>query len=111
MSEIITFHLDENVNGAIAEGLRRRSIDVTTAADAGLIGAIDSEHVAFALRQDRVIFTHDADFLMLHQQGVEHAGIVYSRPGRRSIGEIVRTLIRIWESQTPSSMYRHLEFI
>ena len=48
MSEAIRFHLDENVDGAIAEGLRRRSIDVTTTPDVGLIGASDEEQVAFA---------------------------------------------------------------
>ena len=30
MTEKIRFHLDENVSNAIAEGLRRRIIDVTT---------------------------------------------------------------------------------
>ncbi len=30
MTQKIRFHLDENVSNAIAEGLRRRGIDVTT---------------------------------------------------------------------------------
>lgn len=30
MAEKIKFHLDENVNNAIAQGLSRRGIDVTT---------------------------------------------------------------------------------
>ena len=29
MAESIRFHLDENANNAIADGLRRRGIDVT----------------------------------------------------------------------------------
>ena len=61
----IQFHLDENVDGEIARGLRSRGIDVTTTADAGLGEATDEEHVAFALSQRRVIFTHDADFIRL----------------------------------------------
>lgn len=32
LSDKIKFHLDENVENAIAEGLRRRNIDVTTTA-------------------------------------------------------------------------------
>lgn len=36
MLETIRFHMDENVNTAIADGLRRRGIDVTTTAKAGL---------------------------------------------------------------------------
>jgi hypothetical protein len=37
MSQTIRFHLDENVNGAIADGLRRRGIDVTNTPEAELI--------------------------------------------------------------------------
>ena len=59
MAKTIRFHLDEHVEPAIAAGLRRRGIDVTTSADAGLLGADDTDHVAFALGQDRVIFTSD----------------------------------------------------
>jgi hypothetical protein len=39
MAEGIRFHLDENVDRAIALGLRRRAIDVTTTKDAGLCRA------------------------------------------------------------------------
>ncbi len=43
MPELISFHLDENVNNAIADGLRRRSIDVTTSVKANLISATDNQ--------------------------------------------------------------------
>lgn len=43
----IRFHLDENVDAAIADGLRRRGIDVTTTAQADLLSASDEEHVEF----------------------------------------------------------------
>jgi len=48
VSERIKFHLDENVSSAIADGLRRRGIDVTTTAEVGLIGASDETQLAFA---------------------------------------------------------------
>jgi predicted nuclease of predicted toxin-antitoxin system len=57
------FHLDEHVAHAIADGLRRRGIDVTTTADAALLSASDDEHMAFAKRDGRVIVTQDTDFL------------------------------------------------
>ena len=58
MTQKIRFHLDENVSNAIAEGLRRRGIDVTTTSERGLIAASDEEQLYFAMPQNRVIFTH-----------------------------------------------------
>ena len=52
---MIRFHLDEHVPHAIAEGLRRRGIDVTTTVEAGLRSATDDVHLAYAVEQRRVI--------------------------------------------------------
>ena len=60
---MIRLHLDENVDHAVAQGLRLRGVDVTTTTDANLIGATDIEQLSFALGEDRVIFTQDQDFL------------------------------------------------
>jgi len=88
----IRYHLDEHIDFAVAQGLRRRGIDVTTTADAGLLGADDADHIAFAVADRRVIFSNDPDFLRLHDQGVEHPGIVYCHQQSRSIGEMIRAL-------------------
>ena len=74
---MLRFHLDEHVSFAIAKGLRFRRIDVTTTADDGLVGCEDSQHVEFANREMRVIFTNDADFLRLAAEGFSHSGIVF----------------------------------
>jgi Domain of unknown function (DUF5615) len=60
---MLRFHLDEHIDPAIADGLRRRGIDVTTTARAGLRGARDKDHVEFARAQGRVVVTQDPDFL------------------------------------------------
>lgn len=75
----IKSHLDENVDGAIVKGLRLRNIDVTTTKEANLIGASDEQQAAYALIQNRIIFTHDDDFLKLHKRGIRHTGIIYCR--------------------------------
>ena len=111
MTQKIRFHLDENVSNAIAEGLRRRGIDVTTTSETGLIAASDGKQLYFALSQNRVIFTHDDDFVILHQGGLMHAGITYCAQNRRSIGEILRSLILIWEVLEPEEMRYQLEFL
>src|SRR5512135_1109517 len=83
MPRTIRFHLDENCPAAIAEGLRRRCIDVTTTPGAGLLTASDEEQTAYALAEGRVIFTLDKDFLRINAAGIPHAGIVYCRQGKR----------------------------
>ncbi|MBD2132080.1 DUF5615 family PIN-like protein [Sphaerospermopsis sp. FACHB-1094] len=91
MTEKIKFHLDESVSNAIALGLRRRGINVTTTSEAGLIGVSDREQITFALSENRILITHDDDFVMLHRSGINHAGITYCDQKRRSIGEILNT--------------------
>src|SRR4051794_23988430 len=49
MPRTIRFHLDEHIDVAVAQGLRRRGIDVTTTDDTRLVGADDPEHIAFAV--------------------------------------------------------------
>lgn len=111
MPEQVKFHLDENVSNAIAQGLRRRGIDVTTTAEENLIGTSYEEQLAFALSQQRVLFTQDDDFLRLHQNDVRHVGITYCHQGKRSIGEIIQALYLIWEWLEPDDMIGQIEFI
>jgi len=107
---VIKFHLDENVDHAIAHGLRLRGLDVTTATDANLIAASDPQHIAFALAENRIIFTQDQDFLRHHSTGDEHAGIVYSQQGISSIGQIVRYLHFLSDCLEPEEMRGLVEF-
>ena len=111
MPRTIRFHLDENCAGAIASGLRRRGIDVTTTPEAGLLGAPDPEHVAYALPLGRVIFTQDSDFLAIHGRGIPHPGIAYCPKGSRSLGQIIDALGLIWELCEPEEMAGRVEFI
>ncbi|MBX9757485.1 MAG: DUF5615 family PIN-like protein, partial [Beijerinckiaceae bacterium] len=104
MAQTIRFHLDENCHRAIAEGLRRRGIDVSTTPEAKLTSASDEQHLAFASPLGRVIFTQDRDFLRLHAAGVPHAGIVYCDKGTRSIGEIVSMLALIYQIYEPGEL-------
>ena len=111
MKDRIRFHLDENISHAIANGLRRRGIDVTTTPEEKLIGKSDEEQLAFAISEKRVIFTQDTDFLRLHQQDFSHYGIVYCQQRSKSIGELVLGLVLLWQVLEVSEMIDHLEYL
>jgi|SRR6266446_275320 len=111
MPPALRYHLDEHVDPVIADGLRRRDIDVTTTVEAGLRSATDEEHVGFARTQQRVIVSSDRDFLVLARRGTAHAGMVYYQQGRYASGEVIRRLVRLWEQRTPEEMQHHVEFL
>jgi predicted nuclease of predicted toxin-antitoxin system len=111
MPRTLRFHLDENCPHAIADGLRRRGIDVTTTPDVSLISASDEEQTAYALDEGRVIFTLDKDFLRLDASGVPHASIVYCRQGKRGIGSIIQGLTEVWEVMEPQEMQNWLVYL
>ncbi len=109
MPNKIKFHLDENVSNAIANGLRKRGIDVTTSPEEGLIGASDTQQLAYALEEKRVIFTFDDDFLSLAATGIEHWGIIYTPQQRQSTGKVISNLIIVWECLESEYMYNNIE--
>ncbi len=111
MPRTIRFHLDEDVDPAIADGLRRRGIDVTISQQVGLLGAPDPIQLAYAHAQGRVLFTHDDDHLTLHSQAVQHAGIAYCHRLKRDIGAIIDGLGLIWELCEPEEMRNRVEFL
>jgi hypothetical protein len=111
MPRTIRFHLDENRHRAIAEGLRRRGVDVTTTPQVGLLAATDERQIAYGLTEGRTNFTQDRDFLRLDAAGVPHAGIDFCEKDTRSIGQIIQGLVLIWEVLEPSDMVNHVEFL
>jgi uncharacterized protein with PIN domain len=108
--EQIRFYLDEHIPSAVAEGLRRRGVDVLTVQKAGRIGLADSEQLSFALREQRVMVTMDSDFLILAHQGFLHSGIAYASP-TASIGEMIRAIMLIYDVLLPNNMTNHIEFL
>jgi len=110
MQAVIQFHLDQHVHSAVARGLTLRGVDVTTTTEAGLQNASDQQHLAFALSERRVTFTLDRDFVRMHHQGVPHAGIVYSKQGARSIGQVIHFLELMSQCLDPKDMMGQLEY-
>ena len=57
------FQLDESIDPLVAKVLREKGFNVRTAAEVGLSGHADEDHLATAKRDDRILLTHDEDFL------------------------------------------------
>ena len=108
MPRTIRFHLDENVNSAIAKGLRGRGVDVTTTREAGLIGADDEEQLKFAKSEGGSLSRMTMAFCVFR---LTHTGIVYCGQGRRAIGEIIQWLILMWEVLDSEDIENKVEFI
>jgi len=110
MGRRVSFYTDEHVAKAVICGLRGRGVDVMTVAEAGLMGASDEEHLARALKDGRVLFTQDDDFLRPHATGLEHAGVAYA-PQHTPIGEIIRGLMLIYQVMEAEEMKGAIEFL
>lgn len=111
MARTIRFHLDENCDPRIAAGLRLHGVDVTTSAEAHLLQESDSGQLAYAVAEGRVIVTQDADFLRISASGQEHRGIAYYHFASRSIGQVIRVLLLMWEVYEPDEMTNRVEYL
>ncbi|RIK35536.1 MAG: hypothetical protein DCC58_20355 [Chloroflexi bacterium] len=107
----IRFLLDEHIDHAIARGLRRRGIDVITPEDAGLKSYSDPDVLTYALREQRVVITHDRDLLRLHKEGHPHAGIAFCEAHSRSIGQMIDRLIVLYEETDPHDMANFIAYL
>ena len=111
MARSLQFHLDEHMDQAIAKGLRRRGINVTTTVELGLLASEDHEQLATCERMNRVLVTCDSDFVVLHQQGQSHCGIIkFHDEQRHDVGAIIRFVELMWEVMEPAEMVQHLEY-
>ncbi len=86
-------------------------MDVSTTLEAGLLGAADEDHIAYALAEGRVIVTHDDDFLALASSGIERSGICYCHQQKHSIGRLLQVLLVVHECCTREEMRGHVEFL
>lgn len=111
MARTIRFHLDENCDPRIAAGLALHGVDVTTTSEAGLLHVSDEAQLAYALAQGRVIVTQDTDFLRLAAAGQPTLGIAFYPDQGRSIGQVIRVLLLIWEVYEAEEMRDRVEFL
>lgn len=92
----LNFYADENVPIAVSKGLKRRGINILTVQEVKLLSKNDWEQLKYASQQQRVIITHDSDFLtLIRKEKIEHQGILFFTR-QVGIGEAVEEIERIW---------------
>ena len=111
MARMIRFHLDEHCPHALAEGLRRHGVDVTTSVEANLLAATDQGQLAFAVAGGRAFFTQDSDFLQINATGIPHHGILYCHQRKYSRGDLLRQLLLVWEVYEPEELRDRVEYL
>jgi hypothetical protein len=107
----VRFYLDENVQLAVAEQLRRHSIQVVTVRDMELLGDEDSSHLTRATQMGHVLCTHDYDFVYLASTGIEHAGLIIGQQDKHKIGDWVKGLILIHAVYSVEEMQNRIEYL
>jgi hypothetical protein len=105
------FYMDQHFPGPASQGLRRHGVDVLTAQEAGNCGLPDADQLAFATAQERVMVTFDTDYLLLHQAGVQHAGIAWCQEQKHGIGQLIQALLLIHGVLDRPSMCNHVEYL
>ena len=58
-----------------------------------------------------MIVTQDTDFLRIAAAGQPTPGIVFYSGQERSIGQVIRDLLLIWEVYEPDEMRNRVEFL
>jgi predicted nuclease of predicted toxin-antitoxin system len=88
-------YLDENIPPLLAQQLRRRGFDVSSAHEVEMLGKSDEEQLKYATQNGRILLTFDTDFVSLAirwlAEGKRHNGIVISSEYKiGQIDELVR---------------------
>lgn len=96
---------------AVAQGLRRRGIDVLTAQDADFCGRGDEEQLQKAIAEQRVLVSFEDDFLTLLADGRPHLGLAFCAASKYTVGDLIRVLTLAHEVLEPQEMRNHVEFL
>jgi hypothetical protein len=112
----VRLYLDEDCSRhSFVRELRVRGADVVSALEAGRMERPDGEHLEWAARNQRALYSFNrGDFCRLHanwlRQDRSHSGVILSRQDL-PVGEQMRRLLRSINRLTAEEMQNRLEFL
>ena len=86
-------------------------IDVTESRTGDLHSSEDNFQWEYAKRENRVMITHDDDFLKIAKVDYDHSGIVFSKQKGHSLAEIIILCSSIHSNKSPDKMRSNIEFV
>jgi hypothetical protein len=103
--------LDENIDPKVAEQLKRKGIDAVSVRELDLLDEPDLSHLQRATKMQRVLCTHDVDFITLAKTNIDHYGMIYAPKYKATIGGWVRALLDLYAKETAESMAGQFKYI
>lgn len=107
----IRYYIDENVQVAVAAQLVQQGIEAVSAKTLEKLGDSDTNHLQRATEHGYVLCTYDQDFLKLHAEGIQHAGIVFAEQYQATIGGWVKRLVQLYKETSAEDMIGQVKFI
>ena len=111
----MSIYMDVHIPLAIADGLRRRNIDVLTSQEDGTSECEDELLLARASELGRLLFTQDEDFLKiaadLQRSGQHFVGILYAHQQGASLGRLVEDIELITTCAEPNELFARVTYL
>lgn len=113
----LRLYIDEDsMDDDFVKALRLRDVDVRTASDDRMRGITDLEQLQWSTQRGRVLYSFNvADFYALHadflRREEQHAGIVLAQQQRYTIGDQLRSVLKLMAALSAEEMVNQLIFL
>lgn len=112
---MLSLYFDHHIDSAIADGLRRRGVDVVTAFEDGHHQSSDDTLLSHAAELDRILFTQDKGFHSLANRWRlaqrDFPGILFAIQGRATVGDAIKYLEIFVNVMSADEMRNRIEYV
>ena len=106
------FLTDENIAISVVNFLRAKGFDVKDIKEEKLFGLADRKILELAINEERVVLTHDKDFVKIARNIVKkNSGIILIRCKNQNPDNVKTILIRVLESEVERKIRGNLVII